>query len=134
MVVGGPGLSEGPRYPPKTEMSPNSTHYFSKRVEFSKIKTFSRKKIGPSGGPNILGLKVNPYKTGKVTGFDELFLERGPIQLHIGSPRPLQDLTFMRSGGTSPPVPPPPPVSPALLPRSLITDQSAGRQPMTSRY
>ena len=72
----------GPKVTPrKTGKSPDLTYYFSNRAQFDKIKNIFEKIIvfGPPGGPTFTGPKVNPVQNRKVTRFDALFLEKGPI-------------------------------------------------------
>ena len=88
------------------EKSPDLVHYFSKRAQFDKKKNiFEKNKVfGPPEGPNFHGAQGElPPKP-----------EKSPVLMHYlskgtqfnsmsGPPSPLQELTFMRSGGTGPP-------------------------------
>ena len=79
---GGDQTFQGPKVtPPKMEKSPNFTHYFSKMAQFNKILKYLRKIIcSDLQGPKLSGdpTRWTPPKS-EVTGFDALFLERGPI-------------------------------------------------------
>ena len=92
-------------FPPKTENSSDFAHYFFRKGPDLTNKKSNKIFFSLPGGQTFRGPRWPSPKQEKITGFDPLFFERGPLSKHVGSPRSPEGIGIFGPGEWSSTVP-----------------------------